>query len=236
MSHFVGLVVITPNANMNVEESLEKYDENLPYEDYIVGKVTEEDMVRCVRHYTNDNDYTNKSNQDWLNEHGDDLLQKFDELYTANADDWNGGYYRKNEDGVWEEWSNYNPYSKWDWYSVGGRWFDCLKKKDGTLCNYALLEDVDFSGFKDEDYKKRRERGWDGKLHKVLKKDVQWHITENDMPFCLVIDGEWYEKGEMGWWGMTTNEKETYVWKEEVMKKLKELDGESEVWLIDFHI
>ena len=236
MSHFVGFVVITPQYNGYYKDSLEKYDENIEYDEYIVGEVSKEDMARCVRYYTDDNDYTRTPLEDWMKEHSEGLVEKFEEIYSANADDWNSERYRKNDEGVWQEGTTYNPNAKWDWYCVGGRWFNCLKKKDGTLCNFSLLKDIDLTPFKDEDYKKRRERNWKGELRKVLKKDVQWHFTEDSLPFCLVIDGEWYEKGEMGWWGMTSNEKEGDVWNEEVLKKLKELDGDSEVWVVDFHI
>jgi len=35
----------------------------------------------------------------------------------------------------------------------------------------------------------------------------------NSIPFALVLpDGEWAEKGEMGWWGMVSNEKKRTDW------------------------
>lgn len=75
--------------------------------------------------------------------------------------------------------TTYNPKSKWDWYSLGGRWEGTLKLKDGvkpikesekSWCNidkvsedgytdFAQVKDIDFSpNMKD---KKHLERFWD---------------------------------------------------------------------------
>jgi hypothetical protein len=56
------------------------------------------------------------------------------------------------------------------------------------------------------------------------------------MPFCVVIDGEWYERGQMGWWACVSNEKDKDVWNEEVTKMLAEIPADSEVYNVDFHI
>lgn len=43
-----------------------------------------------------------------------------------------------------EGYSTYNPNSKWDWYSIGGRWEDGLVDKQGNKCNVCLLSELNF--------------------------------------------------------------------------------------------
>jgi hypothetical protein len=52
-------------------------------------------------------------------------------MYKKNGRSWNNNAWEKSEDGVWQEWSTYNSDSKWDWYTVGGRWAGLLKLKKG---------------------------------------------------------------------------------------------------------
>lgn len=54
--------------------------------------------------------------------------------------------------------------------------------------------------------------------------------------FAVVKDGEWYEKGEMGWWGITRNEKAEAKWDKEFKKLLKGLPKDTLVTLVDAHI
>ncbi|OQB10497.1 MAG: hypothetical protein BWY21_00256 [Parcubacteria group bacterium ADurb.Bin216] len=42
-----------------------------------------------------------------------------------------------------EGYSTYNPNSKWDWYSIGGRWDEKLVTKDGEQCNECPIPDID---------------------------------------------------------------------------------------------
>jgi len=40
-------------------------------------------------------------------------------------------------------------------------------------------------------------------------------------PFAIVTpDGDWHEKGDMGWWGMVSGEKKPQDWQSEVAKIL----------------
>lgn len=70
--------------------------------------------------------------------------------------------------------------------------------------------------------------------------EVDWDKTNT--PFCFVnAEGEWIEKAEMGWWGMTSNEKKTADWNTEFKEYVRSLlaDPEAEeieVYAVDFHI
>lgn len=55
-------------------------------------------------------------------------------------------------------------------------------------------------------------------------------------PFAILKDGKWYEKGEMGWWGMVSNEKDKHSWNEEFHKLMRDLDPNTLLTVVDCHI
>lgn len=59
---------------------------------------------------------------------------------------------------------------------------------------------------------------------------------ESFVPFAVVKDGEWHERGEMGWWAMVANEKEPTEWNEIVRKLLDETDDDEMITFVDCHI
>ena len=56
MSHFCGLAIMTPEyaENNTFEDSLEKYNENIEYEPYVSGEVSDYEKVRFLECYNND--------------------------------------------------------------------------------------------------------------------------------------------------------------------------------------
>ena len=54
--------------------------------------------------------------------------------------------------------------------------------------------------------------------------------------FAILKDGKWYEKGEMGWWGMVGNEKDTEAWLEEFNKLIDGLPDSTLLSVYDCHI
>lgn len=151
MSHFTVLVI-----GNDPEKQLEPFSEKLIVPEYSKGEVSEEDKIRLVKYYTKKGENPNNLG--------------FDELYPIHGKDWNGGVCHINpETGIWEEWSTYNPKSKWDWYQLGGRWSGMLKLKPckkGALgkkswinenekipegfTDQALKCDIDFDGMRDK--------------------------------------------------------------------------------------
>lgn len=281
MSHFCGLVIMTPEyaENNDFEDSLEKYNENMEYEPYVRGEVSDYEKVRFLEYYNKDkvnedaikNEFVDthagvegfQSFEDFKNEWGIDnrnryantlvyyhneeyckffiekfpeLFAEFDNQYEEHGEDWNDSRWKKNDDGVWEEWSTYNPDSKYDWYSLGGRWGKSIKTKYGEFVDECFLDEIDWSPFKPEDYEEETKKDWRGNEYHKLKDSVQYHYTENDVPFCLIIDGVWHERGKMGWWACVSDEKEKGDWNEEFMKLIKALPEKSIVANYDFHI
>ena len=124
--------------------------------------------------------------------------------------------------------STYNPESKWDWYSIGGRY-----------CGWVTgnIESSD-DGF-NFDNKYRTEDNNVGTVAFLLstyynaikeKKEVPYWV----FPFAIVTpDGQWWEKGKMGWWGIHTDEDLT--WEQNVIK-IYEGYVNNKVAGIDLHI
>lgn len=106
--------------------------------------------------------------------------------------------------------TTYNPNSKWDWWVVGGRWSGYLPTTRGQESDNCAVGEVDWGKF----------------------------FEDNPSgPFCFVTeDGEWHESARMGWWGMTSDDKEEKAWREEFESCLKSIDPDTEITAIDFHI
>lgn len=165
------------------------------------------------------------------------LWDDFETLYKKYGEEWNDNTWMFNQETQkWVEFSTCNPDYKWDWYANGGRWGQSIQTKSGELVDECLLGEIDWTPFKPEDYCKRPKKNWAGEKYYPLKKKVKWHYNTDDVPFCLVIDGQWYERGEMHWFACVENEKTEAEWSEEFMKLIQNLPDNSEVYNVDFHI
>lgn len=54
--------------------------------------------------------------------------------------------------------------------------------------------------------------------------------------YAVVKDGEWYERGKMGWFGMSYNEKELSTWSDLMNSLLVGVDADEILTLVDCHI
>jgi hypothetical protein len=216
MSHFVGICF-----GEYWESDLERYAEDLEVDPYIL--YTREEAIKNVQDTHNLRyDTAQKRIKDYK---GDDeykqiLLDTLAKGPTLTPEDaWEivkeWGYKIDEDDNVL---STYNPDAKWDWYVIGGRW-----------SNYLYLKERDEEGERlTADYAYFDEVDWD------------YMIEMNHIPFCFVDwDGDWHEKGEMGWFAMTKNEKDDDSWVDEFkayIETLKNVEFQGEVTVIDFHI
>lgn len=224
MSHFI---VIVDTTDKHYEDLLAPYDEEItvaPYDVdcYCLGREAKDQInEQLVSEFGNDGEsfgqmfdrvfrkpyWAYKRKPKWEN-HIEPLTDRENQLKeefavalkepVADCEDCNGTGKRT---------STYNPNSKWDWYSVGGRWSGYLPLKEshgGGGADIARLEEID-----------RRK------------------LTE---PFAFVDrNGVWYERAEMGWWGMTANERDD-EYQTEWKDWLKGLSKDTELVAIDCHI
>lgn len=56
------------------------------------------------------------------------------------------------------------------------------------------------------------------------------------VPFAVLKDGKWYEKGEMGWFGISTNEMSETKWTAQVAQMINELPDDTLISIYDCHI
>jgi hypothetical protein len=138
------------------------------------------------------------------------------------------GEYGADEEGLYQ-WSTYNPLSKWDWWALGGRWHGFYKIKPGA--KGMLGEPGAFDNAPVPD-------AWDV----ARKGDIIAGPPgrDNSVQTYGVIDaeGKWYSPGDMGWWGMSTEDDSSQlkfdVWfHEEFWAKL---DDDTWLAVCDFHI
>jgi hypothetical protein len=54
--------------------------------------------------------------------------------------------------------------------------------------------------------------------------------------YAYVKDGEWIGKGDMGWWGMSSNDEDQNVWNGKMVKLLEELPDDTLITIMDCHI
>lgn len=62
-------------------------------------------------------------------------------------------------------------------------------------------------------------------------------IISIETPFCFIdLDGEWHEQASMGWWGLTSNDKDSGEWEKTFREYYESLPEDTIVTVIDFHI
>jgi hypothetical protein len=213
MSHFVGLCF-----GGYWDTDLEQYAEDLEVEAYV--ERTKEEAINDVQRNQRKRylEAIKALQTPDLKSQSMDFYQKIvDQGPSISKEDaWkevlSWGYELDEDDNLL---STYNPNAKWDWYCVGGRWNGFLvlkeRKEDGSIIevNEAYFNEIDW------DYMK------------------EW----NRIPFCFVNeDGEWYEKGEMGWFAITTNEMEEDTWQATFEEYINTVEDDCLVTVVDFHI
>jgi len=180
MSHFAVLVI-----GEDVEEQLQEFDENIVVPQYV--KYTKEELIKKekqdIEDYKNglyaeflkdpekykegikndkhikylEEDFPKKLN--WTDE---EIYQDAIKFYEPEDMTPDGGVY-----------STYNPDSKWDWWTIGGRYRDRLVLKDGAKGEKGYTMDP----FVGSLYRKPIE----GRCDVARKGDVDWdkmHLTE----------------------------------------------------------
>lgn len=82
-------------------------------------------------------------------------------------------------------------------------------------------------------------KGWAPDLESFMcsrEEYVNRHGKAAIAPWAIVYDGEWTEKGEMGWWGMSSNEMTQDDWNAKVIELLMGLPDDTLLTLVDCHI
>jgi hypothetical protein len=56
------------------------------------------------------------------------------------------------------------------------------------------------------------------------------------VPFAILKDGKWYERGSMGWWGCVSDEKDKSTWNREFHNLMTDLPPDTQLTIVDCHI
>lgn len=164
MSHYTTLAIVRKNSTRDVEDLMAPYDENLEVAPYI--DQTKEELIKefteDIENYRlcrkralelSEEEYKEARAKEKLYYHYNAVTGDVPEgylevdlkdpeavyaLYEKNADE----YQKFDRDG--NLLSTYNPNSKWDWYSLGGRWEGQLLLKNGESADQAMAGEVDW--------------------------------------------------------------------------------------------
>lgn len=244
MSHFSLLVVDTENKK-SVDEWMTPFYEGLEKDRRIDWTV--QDVLG----------YFKKENVDFPYDHVDEFnLDKYLEIakeldFNTTEHDTEGNLYYLG-----------NNNAKWDWYQIGGRWSNVLRKLDGTRCDTCEIKDLDLS--LDTELYNEAKRFWEVVVDKQPLTDVE---RPNDFfamfkpeyyiemygnkdnyakdcasfsTFAMLLDGEWHEQGKMGWFAISDTTKESLEkftdFMDKTLRDLKKTHPNAKVTLVDCHI
>lgn len=254
MSHFT-VCVITKDGDY--EKALAPYDESIEVEPHI--RETKAQIIQKVkdRKVRYDKDIARGEKDSWFEEHYGSINWDDDEsIHAAYVEAW-----KEDEefDDEGNELTTYNPKSKWDWYSLGGRWGGTLKLKEGVETDFAQVKDIDFTP--NEEAKKHAERFWDinvlGKPIESEEEKEKYRTFYNKkyyknqygskkeyvrcqtelMTYAFIYEGKWYEPGEMGWFGCSDATKDSYKEYRKIFREvLAKLSPEDYIAIVDCHI
>lgn len=245
MSHYSVLVI-----GDNPESQVAKYDENLELPMHKVA--TKEQLIAKCRKWIED--YKNGLYSEFLKDpeaykahcrnerHIEYLEKKFpktlewtdEQCYQYEIKD----YLKYVEDGEeWCEvhsdgslWKTTNEEAKWDYYLIGGRWRGLLKLKTPDD-SHPLYDGWQFADTDKGEYERLRK---EGRCDQALVGEI-CNIDQIKI-FAIVKEGEWYERGKMGWWACVSNEKDKDVWEEECKKLIEGLSDDTLLTVLDCHI
>lgn len=65
---------------------------------------------------------------------------------------------------------------------------------------------------------------------------VNLEVQAAGVPYATVMDGRWYQRGEMGWWGISTEEMDYLEWCEKFWALINGLPPDTQLALFDCHI
>ena len=229
MSHFS--VAVFHREDQSVESLLAPFDENKQVEPYI--QYTKQQAI----------DFARKN------------IKGCDEITDEKCWELMADGRKTDKDG--NIYSTYNPDSKWDWWTIGGR-FEKQLQVGKRLVSQAFVEDIDFS--LDEEAYKDALDFWDvvidgkpstkgNKYFTLFSKkyyldyygdrETYARYMSHFRTYAVITpDGKWYSEGNMGWFGCSSATPEEFrKWCEHYKEIF--LDNADPKWIltiVDCHI
>lgn len=150
--------------------------------------------------------------------------------------------------------------SKWDWWVIGGRWrgellttnHSGIEGESGVYDNpptnpggvdVARLGDIDWEGM----YAARREvvKGWyqeikaeGDRFNDLNGLDEEGYLKAHApfRPQAILMDGEWREAGEMGWFGVGGDKRNDEEWLKIWEETIAKTDKDRILAIVDCHV
>lgn len=155
-------------------------------------------------------DVSNRTDLGWLN--------------WYSGDDADNGPWREDGQGGYAEWSTYNPLSKWDWWTIGGRWAEFLnqvpngKEEHPVWGTYTVYKDG-------KNYLRRRDLRRPQVTYAYLTKDGVWEEKESP-------ELDWSDRDAAN----ALLEEAQKRWDKSFAEYLLTVPGEDWIVVVDIHI
>ncbi len=259
MSHFTVGVIVDSVDEETIDNILAPYSENLEVPPYI--DMTKEEIINNAKQRKNEylkailkGEELKEWQQEYINAQTDEELYKLERYEDEEFD----------EQG--NQLSRYNPLSKWDWWVIGGRWSGELCVKDEWV-DYGKIKDIEFDKMpnnkqkiynnailfwklfvdekepandKEKEYKENEICLFKKEyyLNRYKTKEYYAEICSTWYTHSLLYNGEWYESGEMGWFGCDSSTQDSEM---AYIKKFNEIlndpaNQEKYFVVVDCHI
>lgn len=250
MSHYA--VAVFTKEGQSLEELMEPFYEGIEVEPYIAK--TKQEIIQEAKDLKESISKRLEENKlepsDWQQEILD--CKTDEEFYQANI------YEDEEYDEEGNRLSTYNPDSKWDWYEVGGRWSNMLTTIDGEKVDKCLIKHLNLTPDK-ESYDKAI-RFWElvveeqplkegekmpfnmyRKEYFINRYETKENYANIQSQLCtyavLMPNGEWFEPGKMGWWGVSLSEMDAQKeWDKNYHKFFEQAEDDWTVTIVDCHI
>lgn len=237
MSHFTVAVFMTDDESQNIDELLAPYDENIkaaPHVKLTKAELIQEERDRLQQSFSTlyadwqkdpkayEAKHPNPGHLQFLKSIPERMKWTDEQIYQ---DAIKGMEDELNENG--DLMSTYNPDSKWDWYTTGGRWKGMLVRKgegkNAKGCDEAFVCEIDFEAMRRkaeaelQPYEKAMKDSCmkEEYMRERFPSDEEYarRVTAFSTYAVVTPDGKWHAKGSMGWWGMSSETpKEERAW------------------------
>lgn len=216
MSHFFTIVIVNPEVEdieSEVARLLAPYDENIKVEPYetdcwCVGRKAYLESCKIAdKKYQSLNEIQKKFwNEFWTDERKKEALENPDILEVADR-----------------KWENFPARCEWERVREHAEKEHPLYQKPDPECR-----DCGGTGKRTTTYNPQAKWDWwviGGRYNGLVGNGsanpntapVSVLLEKGVIPFAIITpDGKWHERGEMGWFGIVSNEKEEDVWTKEV--------------------
>lgn len=219
MSHSV--VYVFMNKGADLDYILSRYDENRDVGTYV--EYTREQAIAKVRQ-----DCEDYKHSYWYTEY-----HKDPEKYKAECD--NGGHIDYLEHGF-EERCNWTDEQCYQYMKELYEYYDLVDEDGNLLSNYNPDSKWDWYAIGGRWNDILITKDGNGTNEDYVS-EIDWDKTMT--PFAYIdLDGNWHENGEMGWWGIVSNEKDKDEWDDEFKNYVNGIQNNKhiEVVAVDVHI